>query len=125
VTLLTRVRREPVLDFALGGEIRPETNWVLGAGFFTRFSSAPGIPDREGFEEDRLARADEFGLTLLGGWFTTHNITRLGLALTYRAGADVVPRYAGLAAVGGRNRYVRADVEAAALWVFVSNTTRY
>lgn len=125
VTLLTRVRREVVLDFALGAEIRPDPTWVMGAGVFSRFSSAPSIPDREGFAEDRLAHADEFGLTLLGGWFTNNNITRLGLTLTYRAGADVVPRYAGLAAVGGRNRYVRADVEAAAIWVFISNTTRY
>lgn len=125
VTLLTEVERVPVVDVAFGGEILPDPGWVVGAGVFTRFSSAPGIPEAAGFAEDRLADVDEFGFTLLGGWFTDNNITRLGLALTYRGGQDVVPRFSGLAAVGGRNRYVLADVEAAAIWVFVSNTTRY
>lgn len=125
VTLATRVQRQAVIDVAFGGELRPDPSWVLGAGVFTRFSSAPDIPERDGFDEDRLAKVDRIGATLLGGWFTEHNVTRLGFALTYGSGADVVPRYAGLAAVGGRNRYVRAEISEAAIWFFLSNTTRY
>lgn len=125
VTLTTEVKREMVLDFALGGEYRPDQEWSFGGGVFSRFSSAPSIPEQEGFDTDRLAHVDRVGATVLGGWFTEHNITRVGLAMTYGAGADVVPRYAGLAAVGGRNRYVRADVQEASIWLFISNTTRY
>ena len=125
LTLTTRVQRNAVVNIAFGGEWYPSEEWILASGLFTNLSSAPEVPDRERFDEDRLAHVDEVGLTLLGGFATDHNLTRAGLVLTLGNGRDVVPRYAGLGAIGGRVRYVGTDVREAGIYVFVSNTTRY
>ena len=111
----------------MGGEYELSPEFTIAGGAFSNFSSAPPIP-REvgaGFDEDRLAHIHELGATLVGGLSTKHNLTRAGFILTYGAGSDVVPRYAGLAALGARNQYVKVRVQQATLFFFLSTTLRY
>jgi hypothetical protein len=127
LTLATSIERRVTINAAFGGEYLFTEDFALGGGVYTNLSSAPGIEgeDGAGFEADRLAHVDALGVTLVGGIFSEHNLTRIGFILTYGEGSDVVPRYAGLAAIGGRNQFVKTSVQRAGIFVFLSNTTRY
>lgn len=127
LTLTTAVERRATFNLSLGGEYLFTPKFSLGGGLFTNLASTPDIVGEagQGFDTDRLAHVNELGLTLMGGIFTENNLTRLGFLLSYGGGSDVVPRYAGLGAVGGRTQYVKTDLQEAAIFFMLSNTTRY
>ncbi len=127
ITLTTQIERRPVANIAIGGEylLRPELSVALGV--FTNFASSPPIPGPTGagFDRDRLPHVHEVGGTLVGGIITENTITRIGLLLAHGAGSEVVPRSAGLDAVGGRSGYVKADRQQTSVFFYLSNTTQF
>lgn len=127
ITLVTDIQRNWVVNGSVGGEYRFDDGFSLAGGLFSNLSSAPTISGSsgDGFAQDRLPHVNELGATLVAGFFTESNLTRAGVIMSYGEGTDVIPRYAGLAALGGRTEYVRVDIQQATLYVFISTTIRY
>ncbi len=128
LTIVSDVERRFTANFNLGVEWLVIDPFSIAAGFFTNFSSAPAIPGAPGdtFVSDRLPHLDTFGGALVLGFFGgSFTLTRIGLTMSYGQGTDVVPRFAGLGALGRRTEFVKADVSQLFAFLFVSSTFRY
>lgn len=127
ITFQSRITREPVLNFNLGTEFKLLDWLTLAGGFFTNFSSAPSIPGALGSLQDRdwLPKVNTYGASLVVGFLDEHTITRVGLNMSYGSGADVVPIYEGLNALGTLPGLVKIKTRRMSAYVFVSSTFRY
>lgn len=127
VTLTTDIERRPVLNLALGAEYLLLPKLSVSGGLFSNFTSAPSIPGEVGdsFTGDHLPSVHAFGGALVLGWFTEHTLTRIGLVMSYGDGSDVVPRYAGISALGAQTDFVKVDYSRLFAFAFVSSTVRF
>lgn len=127
ITLTTDVERGFVANVAVGAEHAFNPEWGIAGGLFTNFSSAPSIPGEDGdrFTEDRLSNVHELGATLLLKLDSEHNTTRVGGIMTAGWGSDVVPRYAGLAALGSETEYIKTNANHISIYLSISTTLRF
>lgn len=127
LTLTSRIERNPVLNLAIGAEHLLLPKLSVSGGLFTNFTSAPQIPGEVGdsFASDRLPSVHAFGAATVVGWFTEHTLTRIGLVMSYGDGSDVVPRYAGINALGAQTDFVKVDYSRLFAFAFVSSTVRF
>lgn len=127
ITLARRVERSAVVNVNAGLEYLFSKSFSVSSGAFTNFTSAPALPGPSGstFPDARLGHLDTFGASLVLGFFSEHTLTRVGLTTSYGAGSDIVPRYAGLGALGQSTQYVKVDLARTFFFFFLSSTFRY
>ncbi|MBI4821818.1 MAG: hypothetical protein HY791_36500 [Deltaproteobacteria bacterium] len=127
LTLITKIERRGVIDFAVGFERLFTKSFSLALGLYTNFSSAPPIPGDVGgkLDEAHLPNVDGFGGTAVLGFFSEHTLLRLGLVSMYGAGEDVIPRSEELRPIGSGGTYRKIQVSQLFLYFFLSSTFRY
>jgi long-chain fatty acid transport protein len=127
VTLVNQVERRFLVNFNAGFEYLISRPFSISSGLFTNFSSAPSIPGSIGssFKESHLPHVNGFGGSFVLGFFGEHTLTRVGLTASYGSGSDVVPRYAGLSALGQQTEFVKVDLNQLFVFFYLSSTFRY
>lgn len=127
ITLVNDVERRLVVNLAAGAEYLVVKEFSVSGGLFTNFASSRDIPGEPGtrLADPRLPHVNAFGGSFVLGFFGEHTLTRAGLTMSYGDGSDVVPRYAGLAALGRDTEWVKVDYAQLFLFFFVSSTFRY
>jgi len=89
------IKRNPVLNAALGVEFRASQALRFRGGVFTDFAATDepiGTLAAGGARTpDNPTHVNRFGLTLSGGWRTEHSATDAGINLSYGSGKDLVP----------------------------------
>ncbi|MBI3179755.1 MAG: hypothetical protein HYZ27_08840, partial [Deltaproteobacteria bacterium] len=127
LTLITRIERRGVVDFAVGFERLFTKTFSLALGLYTNFSSAPPIPGEVGGRLDsaHLPDVDGFGGTAVLGFFSEHTLLRFGIVSMYGAGEDVIPRSEELRPIGSGGTYRKIEVSQLFLYFFLSSTFRY
>ncbi|MCK6551702.1 hypothetical protein L6R52_38065 [Myxococcota bacterium] len=127
ITLVSDIERRLVINVNTGVEYLVSKPFSVSAGLFTNFSSAPPIEGSIGdrLNESSLPQVHAYGGSLVLGFFSEHTLSRVGLTLSYGDGRDVVPRYAGLAALGQDTEWVTVEYSQLFLFLFLSSTFRY
>jgi hypothetical protein len=89
------IKRNPVLNAAIGIEYRISDAARVRGGFFTDFSASDeplGTAAAAGTRTpDNPTHVNRYGGTLSGGWHTQHTSTDAGINLSYGSGTDLVP----------------------------------
>lgn len=89
------VKRNPVLNGAIGIELRLSDAARVRAGFFTDFAASDqpvGTAAAGGARTpDNPTHVNRYGGTLSGGWRTQHTATDAGINFSYGKGTDLVP----------------------------------
>ena len=89
------IKRNPVINGAIGIEFRSSDALRWRAGFFTDFAASDepiGTAAAAGARTpDNPTHINRFGGTLSGGWRTEHTATDAGINLSYGSGTDLVP----------------------------------
>jgi hypothetical protein len=127
ITLVNQVERRFLVNFNTGFEYLVSKPFSISSGLFTNFSSAPSIPGPIGasFKESHLPHINGVGGSFVLGFFGEHTLTRVGITASYGAGSDVVPRYAGLSALGQQTEFVKVDLNQLFVFFYLSSTFRY
>jgi long-chain fatty acid transport protein len=124
ITLVDEVSRKTVVNLNTGIEALVAKPFSISTGLFTNFSSAPNIVG-DTFNTPQLPHINAWGGSFVLGFFSEHTLTRVGATFSYGSGTDVVPRYAGLSALGASAQYVRVDLNQLFVFFFLSSTFRY
>jgi hypothetical protein len=124
VTLVDAIERKTVVNLNTGLEYLISKPFSVSGGVFTNLSSAPAI-DGDTFTQSKLPHINTFGGAFVLGFFSEHTLTRVGATFSYGSGTDVVPRYAGLGALGVGTQFVRVDLQQLFVFFFLSSTFRY
>jgi long-subunit fatty acid transport protein len=106
-----KIRVEPVVNGALGGEWMLNPRVALRAGLYTNFSAAPELNDRPAAQPDHV---DYYGFTMGTGYLDAVSTLETGLRYAYGTGESKDP-------VTGERFAVRAEVYA----LFVSGSIRF
>lgn len=127
LTLVNEIERKLVVNFNTGVEYFVSEPFSLSGGLFTNFSSAPSVPGRTGdtLRTSQLPHVNAYGGSFVLSFFSKHTLTRVGLTMSYGSGEDVVPRYAGLGALGRSTEWVRIELNQLFLFFSLSSMFRY
>ena len=89
------IKRNPVINAAIGVEYRSSEALHWRAGFFTDFAASDqpvGTAAAAGARTPQnTTHVNRYGGTLSGGWHTEHSSTDAGINLSYGSGTDLVP----------------------------------
>ena len=114
-TQRAKVVRSTVVDVNLGVEYYLWKQYPLRGGFFTGFSSVPGLDDADLYSTSRV---DTFGLTFSIGRETKTTAFNIGIAYIFGSGTD-----AGWAVQGGQ--LVRRETDASEQHLYLTVNTAY
>jgi len=117
------VQRQAVVNARVGFEYLLIKQMSVAVGAFTNFSSAPDIPARPARE--MLPHIHLFGGTLATGYYLKHSLIRLGFAVMYGSGHDVVALTPDWRAGQPSPGYKRVGIDRLTLFAYLATTFRY
>jgi hypothetical protein len=117
------VERQAVINARLGFEYLLFKQMSVALGAFTNFSSAPDIPAQPTTE--MLPHIHLFGATLATGYYLKHSLIRLGFAVMYGSGHDVVALAPDWRSDQPSPGFKRVGIDRLTLFAYLATTFRY
>ena len=119
----SRVERQAIVNARLGFEYLLHKRMSVALGAFTNFSSAPEIPAQP--SKEMLPHIHLFGGTLATGYYLKHSLIRLGFAVMYGSGHDVVALSPDWRSDQPSPGFKRVGIDRLTLFAYLATTFRY